>query len=241
MNDLEDRLRSGLRDLADTVPPSQHARADLERRLTHRGRRPVLVAAAAAAVVTAVAIPVMLNQDGDPVRPPVATNPVTTSPPASATTGEDTTYLVEPVKLGSFNEDGRLIFVWLSVERDGAAGKWCVGRDHYVETQEVEPCTSVPTWPFGPNGGHLVLGRELLGDDNPVRDTGPVPDLMLFVTAPQVTRLDVGRHDGAPVSVREVARTEGAAFFLADFDGPKGGKRYTAWDANGNVLESAIE
>jgi hypothetical protein len=233
----EATLRDRLHDLAGTVPPSAHPRADLERRLVRRRRRvPVLVAATAAAVVAAVVVPVVLNQDDDPVRPPVAT-----SPPASATTGEDTTYIVEPVKLGSFNEDGRLIFVWLSVERAGAGEKWCISRDVYVETPVVEQCVPMQTWPFGPNGGHLVLGQELFGENNPIKDTGPVPDLMLFVTAPQIVKLDVGRHDGAPVSVREVARTEGSAFFLADFDGPKAGMRYTAWDVNGNALESAIE
>lgn len=244
MNDLEDRLRTGLHDLADTVPASPHARADLDRRLTRRGWRvPVLVATAAAAVVAAVAVPVLLSRGGEPTSPAATSASVTPSP--SAPTGlEGMSFQdIAPRVLGRITEDGVEKDVELFIASNGYGGEgYCVGkvRPAGFEPEDLE-CERVPVWPVGPAPGMLVLQRELYGEDDPTRDTGPLPDLMLFVTAPQVTKLDVGRHDGAPVPVSLVARMQGATLFLADFDGPKGGLRYTARDAAGNVVESAIE
>lgn len=64
MNELERRLRSALTEMAEEVPPSHHAWTELERRLalkSGRSRRwPALMAAAAAAVVALIAVPVLL-------------------------------------------------------------------------------------------------------------------------------------------------------------------------------------
>lgn len=246
MNDIEDRLRTGLHELADTVPASPHARADLDRRLARRGRRvPALVAATTAAVVVVAVIPVVLNGGGEPAPPAATSPPVAPSPPTPTGLEGMSFHDVAPRVLGRFTEGGVEKNVELFTADDGHGGEaYCIAKvdpaDPHLRPHD-DRCWRVPAWPTGPAPGTLVLTHELYGEGDPVRDTGPLPDLLLFVTAPQVATLDVGRHDGAPVEVREVTRVQGAAFFLADFDGPKGGLRYTAWDAAGNMVVSAIE
>jgi hypothetical protein len=61
MDELERQLRSALTEMAGRVPPSHDAWAEHQRRLARqKSRRPVLMVAAAAAVVALIAIPVLL-------------------------------------------------------------------------------------------------------------------------------------------------------------------------------------
>ncbi len=222
MNDLEDRLRTTLGELADTVPPSPHARADLDRRLGRAPRRRVLLtAAAAAAVVAAVTVPLAVSGTGPVARPAVPLP----GGSASASPG-----VVDPVVLGRFGDHAAVLTV-----PDGE--RMCVAET--VPAGQAAPaptCEPVPGWPAEPMG--LVITRQVLGEGAP--DSGPLPHLMLFVTAPEVRRLDVRRGDGAPVPVDLVTRTRDARFFLADFGGSTQGFGYTARDASGAVVEEAI-
>lgn len=236
MNDLDERLRESLHRLADTVPASQNARADLDRRLARGpGRRVLLAVAAAVVVVAAVAVPIALS-GGEPGTGPVATMPP--GPPEPSETGDPRLpgYLAGPVELGSFGDHGAV----LSVQPKGGGEQMCVAET--VPSDEALPpeatCEPVPTWPAGPGGTGFVETRAVLG--GATLDSGPLPHLMLFVTAPEVHTLVVRAGDGTPVPVDLVAQTPGARFFLADFGGSTQGFGYDATDAAGTVLESAI-
>ncbi|MFI7677117.1 hypothetical protein [Actinophytocola sp. NPDC049390] len=226
MNDLEDRLRTGLGELADTVPPSPHARADLDRRLAGGPRRRVpLIAAAAAVVVAAVAVPVAVS-GGGPGSAPVATGPTTAEP------GSSTGYLVGPVELGRFGDHSAVLYV----REKGRGEEMCIAEQGPEGPPVPRMCEQVPpTWP-APMG--FVLDYSVLGGDVP--DSGPLPHLMLFVVAPQVHELEVRAALGEPVPLDLVAEVRGARFLLADFGGSKQGFGYTAKDANGTVLVTAI-
>jgi hypothetical protein len=85
MDELERQLRSALTEMAGRVPPSHDAWAEHQRRLARqKSRRPVLMVAAAAAVVALIAIPVLLLN----MRPAqvTAANPSETSAPRSEST-----------------------------------------------------------------------------------------------------------------------------------------------------------
>lgn len=242
MNDLDDRLRTTLDELAGTVPPSPHARADLERRLTRRGRRrPLLVAAAAAVVVAAVAIPVALSQGGGPTPRRVATPPTTmdTGVPTTTTTLPNGD-LAGPIELGRFKYNDVTQVTMLSVTAMNDGEHWCMnayappGRDSYP----IGFCEIVPSWPADVPPGAVVKTYPVFGERTP--DSGPLPHLKVFLTSPAVATLEVRRADGQPVTVTEVAKTSGATWFLADFAGLTEGFGYTAKDAAGNVLEDAI-
>ena len=243
MNDIEDRLRTSLGELADTVPASPHARADLARRLTRRpDRRPWLVAAAAAVVIAAAVVPVVVNQGRDRVSGDGVPAPTTTTrAPAGTTTSKlpngDLTGWIE---LASFEHDGADMTAVLAVTAMTDGEHWCVDVDYppgYPPTLGGY-CDIVPTWPAHEPPGSLVLTHGVLIEEAP--GSGPLPNLMLLITSPKVTTVEVGDAMGAPVPVRQVAKTPGATFYLADFPETYVGFRYTAKDANGTVLESAI-
>ncbi len=230
MTDLEDRVRRTLHGMAAEVPRSQHAMADLDRRLARRGRgrRPVLVIAAAAVVVAAVAVPVALNRADPPADPP-APHRVATDPPGTAAAPDTASVRVE---LGQYTDENDVPRIAeFSLSADG--GEFCIGPAGATPT-----CEPAPTWPTGQQGDRWSTTRQVLGDGTP--DSGPLPGLMVFVTAPHITELEARRHDGMPVQVRELAATDGARYFLAGFGHTTQGFGYTAYDAQGNVVESAI-
>lgn len=233
MNDIEDRLRDSLHDLAATVPPSTNARADLDRRLAGGPRRRgLLMAAAAAVVVGAVGVPFVMS-GGEPVNPPAAT----ASPGPSATVSSE---LPKPagtellnVEFGRFPDPNAALLV----RSTGNGEEMCFFEVVPAgQPQPDESCEPVPTWPAKPLG--LVITRTVLGEGVP--DSGSVPELMLFVVAPQVRELEVRAAYGEPVSVSHVGETTGARFYLAHFKDSAQGFGYTAKDASGAVLEEAI-
>jgi hypothetical protein len=254
MNDLEDRLRSGLHDLAETVPPSPHPRADLERRLA-RGRRwrtPVLVTAAAAAAAVVLAIVVIpgavggRKQTGDvttPMLPPPTSRTAATPPEIGGSGTEKDPWVLARVTEGGIEKDA--VF-WLT----GSTGNsgWCMRwRAVDPDDQPSLPgpeCDPLPaTWPTGPPGGGPgmhVLQTEVLS--NYLARTGPLQNLMVFITSPTIAKLDVQHGDGSTLtSVRELGRDDdGVTFYLADFGDTAAGFGWTAWDAQGNVVENAI-
>ncbi|TDV50771.1 hypothetical protein [Actinophytocola oryzae] len=230
MNDLEDRLRTTLHDRADTLPPTRHARAMLDRRLTERGgHRPLLVVAAVVAVVVVgIAVPLALTgRSGRVASPP---GPTTTRVQESGPpTGE--------VELGRFTDHGVEKKAVLTVTAQADGEHYCLDALPSDENPVAGYCGIVPSWPTPQPPGSLVLTRPVLGD---VLYGGPLPKLMLFVTAPQVTDLEVREAYGRPVEVRQVTRTPGAAYYLAEFPETYAGLGYTARDSAGNVLENAI-
>jgi hypothetical protein len=240
MNDLDDRLRSTLHELAGTVPATPHARVDLARRLVRRNRRPMLVAAAAVVVAATVVVSVALNQSGDPAPGRLTTTPLTESPIPSATTTTKLPNgdLAGPVEVGRFETADITYVAMLSVIAMNNGEHWSIeaygppGQAWTFGSADI-----VPTWP-AEVPGRFVMTHSVLGEGGV--DTGPLSNLMLFVTSPAITTLEVRRGDDQPATVRQVAKTAGATFYLADFAGPTAGFGYTAKDAAGNVLESAI-
>jgi hypothetical protein len=233
MNHLDDRLRTTLDELAGTVPPSPHARADLERRLARGGRRrPLLAVAAAAVVVAAVTVSVALNRQSSHVATgPGAGVTTTTVLPGGELTG--------PIELGRFTNDGieKKAVLVVTAQNDGQ--HWC------VDVQPGGPvfplvgfCDIVRGWPDSAEEGSLMQTQSVLGSgpDN----EGPLPNLLLFVTSPKIATLEVSAGDGRPVTVDRLAMTPEAGFYLADFGGTSAGFGYTAKDAAGNVLVTAI-
>ncbi len=235
MRAFEDRVRDSLHELADTVPASAHPRADLERRLARRRagrrRRPALVVAAAAVVIAGVALPVALNRGGEDQPAATAPHVATTTPPSEAP--QDPKMGIE---LGSFTEDGVDRTAVFTLPSDT---RWCVARTFPPGAEPLMPtCETVPSWAPVPEGPGHVQSRPVLGDGQ--LEGGPLPHLMLFVTAPTITELVVRAGDGTPVDVRTIAGNAAANYYLADFGGSTQGFGYDALDAQGNVVESAI-
>jgi hypothetical protein len=243
MTDLEDRVRRTLHGMADSVPPSAHARAGFQRRITRRRRLrgTTLVATAAAAVVAAaVVIPVALNRTVE--NHGIATTPVTTGPPktAPATPGSGTED--DPWVVTGFTENGvrKEALFWLT----SGEQRMCTGVRPRTGKDPAPFCEPVPpTWPvvLGPGPGTNVVTRTVLGDY--IRQTGPVPlrDWLVFVTSPEVARLEVRAGDGTVVrSTGGFHTVRGVTFGFYDFGGPPWGFGYTAYDDQGGVVESAI-
>jgi hypothetical protein len=251
MTDLEAQLRGALNDLARAVPRSANARAELERRLAQRQksrwRATMLAAAAAVLVLVAVSLPAILSSDDPPQGqglPPVSPSTTTTRPSeqgtAPATPVDPSGYIFAgPIELGRFTEDGVDRAAVMQVEQASAGERMCVmvrpGDGSHVPGAG---CVPVPTWPTGPQDSGYVAIHAVLSAGAP--DSGPLPYLMLYMTAPQVTTLEVRRGDGGPVQAVMLAVSPGAKFYLADFNGPTAGFGYTAKDATGAVLEVAI-
>lgn len=246
MMDLEDRVRNTLHDLADTMPASRHARADFERRLANRrrGRGPVLAIAAAAAVVAGVAIPVALNRDTNHQVGTATTTP--SAPTSQATGGPGAGTEADPFVIATVTDSGveKAALLWVA---EGSGGQqMCWQLRPVDENDSASPpapeCDPVPaTWPNGPHGGQHVLTTGVLSSY--IEGTGPVAlrNLMVFVTAPNITRLDVRAGDGRVVENRNAFRlANGVTFSVADFGELPWGFGWTAWDAQGNVVESAI-
>jgi hypothetical protein len=251
MTDLEDRLRDALRDLAGAVPQSPDARADLERRITQRrkghGRTTMLAAAAAALVLVAVALPAVFSSGDDPRQGLMSTPPSTdtSSPPStngmgSATPDSSSGYIFAgPIELGAFDEDGVTRTAFMQVEQVNAGERMCVMvRPGTGSRVGGTGCVVVPVWPTAPDDTGYVATHGVLSAAGP--DTGPLPDLILFMTAPQVTTLEVRRGDGGAVKSTMLAVSPRAKFYLGDFDGATAGFGYTAKDMTGKVLETAI-
>jgi hypothetical protein len=244
MKDLEQRLRYTLHELSDTVPRSENPKADFERRLASRRgiRRPVLVAAAVAAVIAAggVAIPLSLR---DTPAPPAAEE----KDGDGLVWSRDYDWLQAdggPYVVATFTKDGAAVdaVVWL---RDGDL---CMAEGHRVGvggSTDRTPgaivgtsCVAVPDWPTEPGRGSYVVSRSVLSTGVP--DSGPVPGLMVFMTAPAVEALEVYRGDGSYVQPERFETLAGATLYVADFKSSTQGFGYTARDHAGAVLESAI-
>jgi hypothetical protein len=259
MTQLEDRLRTALDELAATVPPSQNAVAEHDRRVAateSRRRRPMLAAAAAAVVIAGMVGPSALSRNsestvddgGNAVAP---TYTATVSAPKGGDPGLDEPYQAQvgdPVQLGRFTESGKEWIAFAFAERTVTGSGWgyrlCVlavpaGEpvNSPIRHTNSEGCTSLPGWPDGQPEPKVVT-RSVLGADRP--SSGPLRQLLLFVAVPEVTRLDVRAGDGTPVEVRQIMRIPELVMFLADFGTSYEGFGYDARDAAGNIIESGI-
>ena len=244
MNDLEQRLRHTLHELADTVPDSTAARADFERRLAApRGiRRPALVAAAAVAVLAGagIAVPLAMRSDGPP--------PASEKKDDGLVWSRDYDWLQPdggPFVIATFSRDGATVDVVVWVKD----GQLCMAEGHHVAvggSTERPPaavtgtsCAAVPTWPIAPAPGSYVAARAVLPEGNTL-DSGPVPGLMVFMTSPEVEALEVHRGDGSYVTPERHETLGGVTLYVADFKSSTQGFGYTARDYTGRVLENAI-
>ena len=237
MTDLEDRVRHTLHVMAGAVPPSEGARTGFARRVAarRRARRSALVAAAAAVVVAGVAVPVALNQDTAHTA-----GPATTAPPPGTRAQPPAGTEADPWVITRFTEGGtgKAAVFWVTA---GAGRRACMALRPADGAREPD-CTPLPeTWPTGPGPGTNVLTRGVLSSH--IEQTGPAPlrNWLVFTTAPGVTRLEVRAGDGTPVpAAGGFGTTGGVTFRFYDFGGPPWGFGYTAYDARGEVVESAI-
>ena len=225
-----------------------------------RWRAPALVAAAAVTLLAGIAIPIVLTgSDPSPAGLGPDSGPSTDSGPtpgtlpstapaapdrpvsSSAPAGPDRPVVAE------FTEGGSRWQVFAYTRRhqpdDEATDQVCVvgvpagqAADGPVRYPGSE-CRSPFDWPAGqPNP--LVHSRSVLG--GATLDSGPLPGMLVFVARPVVATLEVRDGPGAPAPVREVDRADGVALFVADLGVSTQGFGYTARDASGAVIESAI-
>jgi hypothetical protein len=153
-----------------------------------------------------------------------------------------------PVVLGEVTENGKRWQALVFLERHPSNGGWAnrvcvVGVAPGAAPNDVNRhpnsagCEPVHQWPVGAPPrkveSRTVLGGQTLGG-------GPFPGLLLFITAPEVSRLDVREAYGKSVPVRELGRTGELVLYLADFGTTHLGFGYTAWNAQGAVVESGI-
>jgi hypothetical protein len=194
-----------------------------------------------------VAIPVVMNQDDDPQdqRQALRTPPSTTSESSNGGGGglpvptKDGYLFAGPVELGTFVEEGVERAAVLTVEQDGDRERACVMvRPSEGSNAPGTGCVLVPTWPTGPTGTGHVSARAVLGGET--LHSGPLPNLLLFMAAPEITTLEVSHGNGSAVVTELVAVSPGGRFYLSDFGDTSAGFGYTARDAAGNVVESAI-
>lgn len=247
--DMTDRLRRGLVALADDAPASRDAWAEQERRLATgrvRLRRGPLFVAAAAVVVLATAVPVVvLGNDGggQPAGAPPDTDVAGQSPPADPD---------GPFPLGDFTDLGRAWSAWVILERPptpspvGWSRRVCVvavpaGRptDDPDRHPNSAGCLDEPPWPAGQPEPEVHTRAVLPAANGPVA-SGPLPGLLLFLAVPAVARLEAREAYGAPVPVRELARTADMVLFVGDFGRSHEGFGYTAYDSSGAIVEQAI-
>jgi hypothetical protein len=180
---------------------------------------------------------VALNQ-GDEPAPHIATTG-TASPSSTRSDQLDAHTRI----LGSFIEDGVTKQATLAIAPGSAGEEWCVDEVVPVGATVRRPndCSPLPTWPMYEPPGTLVLTHTVFGGTTATTlYSGPLPRLMLFVTAPQVTSLEVDDGAGEPVPVHQVIARPGATFYLAEFPDTPAGFGYTAKDAAGRVLVTAI-
>jgi hypothetical protein len=255
MIELEERLRSALADVADELPPSPNPMAEQRRRQaggTRPARRRPMLAAAAAAVVLAVAvIPAAVTRDAQPGVGSGGPGGRSGVEPRHLDPAPDGPYLTitdGPFPIGEFTEAGRRWSVLAFLERHPAGSSWA----HRACVVAVPPgatpndpnrhpgstgCAALSDWPVGQPPAK-VHTRALLHSDTP--GGGPLPGLLLFITAPEVSRLDVRGAYGEPARVTELARTADIVMSVADFGTTSAGFGYTARDAAGAVLEQAV-
>jgi hypothetical protein len=252
---IEERLRTALAGLADELPPSGNPLAEHHRRLAvatrARRRRPMLAATAAAVVFACGVTPFVLTRgDGAPVATPPTSTPA--PPPMGFEPGMDDPYrsaVGDPVRLAEFTDGGQAWTAWVLIDRTLAAGGW----EHRVCVMAT-PTGQPETGPVRhPNSAGCSLAfqrpadqpqskvetRSMLGGpEKPA--SGPLPGLLLFITVPEVSRLEVRAAYGEPVPVKQLVRIPELALFLADFGTSYEGFGYTARDSAGNVIESGI-
>ncbi|HEU5473067.1 MAG TPA: hypothetical protein VFV67_20670 [Actinophytocola sp.] len=248
MTELERRLRTGLDSLAATVPPSENPWAEQQRRLAADRRPPhrLLLAGAAAAVVAGSLVLVPALVVSRPAAPP--TPPPTTAPPSEVPWMR---VIAGPFALGRYTAGPVTREVITFVKREPGAAGWinrlCVVSTYVGTAEPTSPdsfaaispdCVLLPTeWPARQPPGlvqtHTILDGGVLGG-------GPLPGTLLFVTAPQVAKLEVCAGDGSPATVKELARTAELVLFQAQFATSYVGFCFTARDAAGTVLDSGI-
>lgn len=237
MPEFEDRLRSGLAALTADAPRPIHPRAELDRRLTARygtqRRMPILAAAAAAVMIAAVAIPIALNQDStDGGLPPAASQEQqTTAVPSRA---DVSAYVQRPQPITSAGQGADQVHLGMGLNRDSRLCFLALDADEHPISDAV--CEPTPTW----SADHMVESRSLsdvtAGLTIPSALDHEIADQMVFITAPEVIRLDITKDNGTPVNPTGGWWPQ-LYWSLADFDGPADGFGYAAYDINDNLLE----
>ena len=253
MIELEERLRTGLAELADELPPSTDPMVEQRRRqaraMRPSRRRPLLVVAAAAVVFAIGVVPAAVTHDAQSSggTPPTAIAPPTLGGTESRHTdpSPDGPYLTisdGPFPVAEFTENGQRWSVLVFLERYPVGSGWA----HRACAVGVPP-GATPNDPNRYPGSTGCLGLSdqpwpkvqsslLVYNRNP--DGGPFPGLRLVVAPGQVSRLDARDLQGKPVRATELARTTDLVAYLVDLGGIGQDLRYTAWDASGAVIET---
>jgi hypothetical protein len=255
MDELEQRLRSALTELADEVPASKNAWAEHERRLARRAKRarlrPALMAVAAAAAVALIAVPVLLlNSRGNDKELDVATRPpdpstsdsprVTSLPKAASQPtyqpGPGESVLMQPVPLMG-EQDGResRTIYGFAVTKNNQA-MLCIGQGplhsgpSYNQAEDVQQrnCMGIPQ----ARPGKVVA----LKYNVPSANNGGA---YLFVSTNETARILVRRTEGNLVVASKIGDTPAFSVFFTVLGSNKPIVAYTAKDSANQTLEDS--
>ncbi|MBP2321903.1 hypothetical protein JOF56_002288 [Kibdelosporangium banguiense] len=245
-DELERKLRSALTEMADEVRPSHHPWAEHQRRISaRRSRRPLLMAAVAAAVVALIAVPVMILQmRSDPVQ--AADIPEPSAPPTQTTTyssgrqpdgsfepqaGEKV--LTPPVVLTSEGSSGDYVrTLAYTTERDGLRFLCLTvvrGQDTpVIKGTAGSDCSQLSP----PRAGKYVWGSRLVTSTSSNAQ-------MLYVASPPTDSVLVRLADGSYAgSLRLSQADDGFSVFTVYLSSNKPPAAFTARDKAKATLEN---
>ncbi|HET9144324.1 hypothetical protein [Actinophytocola sp.] len=244
MTESEDRLRAGLAELAERVPPSEDAWAEHRRRLTARpqpDRRPVLAVASVAVVVAALLIGSVLARSNRTAESGQSSPATASANPSGfgAPVYPDASVDRGPFDLGVFTVGNTHWRASTFVDLSRELPRVC------VVIAPINSAAPTPNDPPAPppdcaplRGGGKLESRAVRAATVPV--IGPMPGKLLFLTVPQVATLDVCAGDGTPAAVTELARTDALVLYVADFPAGYEGFCFTAKDSAGEVVSAGI-
>jgi hypothetical protein len=245
MDELEQKLRSALTEMADEVAPSHHPWAEHQRRISARKtRRPVLMAAVAAAVVALIAVPVVvLQMRTDTVQsadipesspPSTAGNPRSTvevAPPEGIyrpQAGE--TVLTQPVVVLHEGVDNAVRTLAYTTERDGKR-YLCVAQVTGRETPVIDGPARSSCSAMNPRAGKYVLASRFVPSSNQSAQ-------MLYVASEPTDNILVRKPEGPYASSYRIAQATGFALFAVFLGSNNPPAAYTARDKANVTLEN---
>ncbi|MET0237938.1 MAG: hypothetical protein ABW224_25085 [Kibdelosporangium sp.] len=247
MDELEQRLRSALTELAEEVPSSRHPWAEHQRRLAKRkSRRPFLMGLVAATVMASVAVPVVVLQTRsgtvqiadipEPTPQPGPENPDTSGsnfPAAGAyrpQPGE--TVLTQPVAVLYEGADSEHVRTFVYTTQQSEKRFLCLakikGQAAAVINGAVDSVCSLMT---PPRAGRYVWISRLVSSSTHGGQ-------MLYVASEPTDSLLVRKTEGTYGVAHRIAQATGFTLFSVDLGSNNPPLAYTARDKANVSLEN---
>ncbi|RSM84562.1 hypothetical protein DMH04_20830 [Kibdelosporangium aridum] len=259
MDELEQRLRSALTEMAEEVPPSHGAWEDQQRRLALKSRRdrrrPAVMAAVAAAVVALIALPVVLiTQQWKPVDPagslPVASSPQeqTQSPaPPSVTAGRGgpeyisvagESLVTPPIATSSqFTGKDRASLVTYAYTVRTPTGYWQLCKAQNYDGEAINgPQQSTFGSPTCQNVVRPLDSKQYLWGRRDL-STPDNPGVWAFVMSHPADRVWLRRPDGALATSFSKSVGNDFVLFVVYMNTPGAPTAWTVFDGAHNVLQ----